>query len=132
MPVAVSRSPFLTIASTVFATIWVGFGVNAILNPDHALSFFEFRPPLGAADKKLVDSLMAVYGIRDIFMGLATYAATFVGDRKTLGWILVFGSAVAYADGVVCLMAENGGEWSHWGYGPMLTIVGVLLLGVLG
>ncbi|KAF9269523.1 hypothetical protein L218DRAFT_953137 [Marasmius fiardii PR-910] len=127
-----SRSPILTVAATAFATIWVGFGINAVIRPDHALTFFEFKPPVGATDKKLVDSLMAVYGVRDIFMGAVMYVAALVGDRKTLGWTLVLGSAVAFADGLICFMAENGGEWNHWGYAPMLSIVGALLLGVLG
>lgn len=46
----------------------IGFGVNAILRPAHALTFFEFEPPLAPQDRSLVDSLMVVYGVRDIFM----------------------------------------------------------------
>ncbi|KAL0569326.1 hypothetical protein V5O48_012632 [Marasmius crinis-equi] len=118
----------LVLASTMFATIWVGFGINAILRPDHALTFFEFSPPAGASDKQLVNSLMFVYGVRDIFMGLACYAAAFTGNKRTLGWILLAGSGVAFADGFVCYQAGKG-EWNHWGYAPMLTIVGALLIG---
>jgi len=73
---------------------------------------------------------MIVYGARDIFMGLALYAAAYTGNRKTLGWITLAGSAVAFVDGVVCWQAGKG-EWNHWGYAPMLTVVGGLLLGAL-
>ncbi|KAK1224479.1 hypothetical protein PQX77_012592 [Marasmius sp. AFHP31] len=125
-------SSILTLAGTAFATIWVGFGVNAILRPDHALTFFEFSPPAGASDKQLVDSLMVVYGARDIFMGLACYAAAFSGAQKALGWILMAGSGVAFVDGWVCYQAGNQGEWNHWGYAPMLTVVGMLLVGLSG
>jgi len=125
-----SDASALRIASSVFATIFVGFGINAIVRPDHALTFFEFAPPAGAADKKLVDSLMVVYGARDIFMGLAMYAAAYVGSRKSLGWITLAASGVAFVDGIVCKQAGQG-EWNHWGYAPMLTVVGTLLLGVL-
>jgi hypothetical protein len=125
-----SQSPSLPIAANVFGTIWIGFGINAILRPISALSFFEFEPPASAADKKLVDSLMVVYGARDIFMGLAVYIAAYFGDCKALGWILVAGSGVAFVDGAVCW--RNGkGEWNHWGYAPMLGAVGGVLLGVL-
>lgn len=63
-------------------------------------------------------------------MGLAIYLAAYFGDRKTLGWILVAGSAVAFVDGAVC-RAEGKGEWNHWSYAPVLTAVGSVLLGVL-
>lgn len=124
-----SQSPSLRIAASVFATIFVGFGVNAMLRPLNALEFFEFKAPAAAADRKIVDSLMAIYGARDIFMGLAIYSAAYYGDGKTLGWILVAGGGVAFVDGAVC-RSHGKGEWNHWGYAPVITAVGSLLLGV--
>ena len=126
----ISRSPILYIASSAFATIFIGFGVNAILRPDNALTFFEWEAPTAASDKILVENLMVVYGVRDIFMGLAMYATAYFGSRKALGWVLIAGSGVAFADGVVC-WNQGKGEWNHWGYAPMLTVVGGLLLGLL-
>lgn len=126
---ALSQSSVLHLAATAFGTIFIGFGINAIIRPDHALTFFEFAPPVGITDHQLVDSLMAVYGIRDIFMGLAIYAATFYGTSKSLGWTLISASAVAVGDGVVC-WSHGQGEWNHWGYAPMITVVGSLLLGI--
>lgn len=126
-----SQSPSLLIAATVFATIFVGFGVNAIIRPENALEFFEFKAPALDSDKKVVDGLMAIYGARDIFMGLAIYTVTYFGDRKSLGWILIAGSAVAFVDGAVCRIQVGKGEWNHWSYAPMLTAVGCVLLGIL-
>ncbi|KZV84509.1 putative integral membrane protein [Exidia glandulosa HHB12029] len=118
----------LNVAANVFGAIFVGFGINAILRPAHALTFFEFAPPASAADRQMVDSLMVVYGVRDIFMGLAIHATSYYGSRKALGWIVVAGSGVAFVDGLVCKL--NGqGEMNHWGYAPMLTAVGSLLVG---
>ena len=125
-----SQSPVLPIIANVFGTISIGFGINAILRPASALSFFEFQPPTSAADRKLVDSLMVVYGVRDIFWGLVIYIAAYFGNRKTLGWILIAGSGVAFADGAVCY-ANGKGEWNHWGYAPMMAAVGGVLLGLL-
>lgn len=126
-----SHSPYLRIAASVFGALFLGFGINAILRPRNALEFFEFEPPASASDKALVDSLMVIYGARDIFMGLAIHAATYFGDRKALGWILIAGSGVAFVDGAVCRAQVGKGEWNHWGYAPVLTAVGSMLLGVL-
>jgi hypothetical protein len=125
-----SQSSSLPIAANVFGTIFISFGINAILRPISALSFFEFKPPTSAADKKLVDSLMVVYGARDIFMGLAICIAAYFGERNSLGWILIVASGVAFVDGAIC-WGNGKGEWNHWGYAPMLTAVGAVLLGAL-
>ncbi|KAL4866712.1 hypothetical protein BDV12DRAFT_131195 [Aspergillus spectabilis] len=126
---ALSQSTALTIAATAFATISIGFGINAFVQPAHALSFFEFETPSNENDRKMVDSLMAVYGARDLFMGFAIYVAAFLGARKALGWNLIFVGAVAGVDGFVC-WTHGKGEWNHWGYAPVVTTVGVALLGV--
>lgn len=78
----------------------------------------------------MVDSLLAIYGIRDIFMGGALYAAAFTGTRKSLGWTLILASAVAYGDGYITLVANGTGQWGHWGYAPLLTGLGAVLVGV--
>lgn len=119
-----SQSHYLTLAATTFATIFTGFGINAILRPSNALTFFELSPPSSTADQNFVEALMIVYGARDIFMGLAIYAASYFGNRKTLGRILVAGSAVAFVDGAVCRVYAGKGEMNHWGYAPALTVVG--------
>ena len=113
-----------------FATIFVGFGINAVLNPTSALSFFELglSSSAAAADARLVHSLLAVYGVRDVFMGLAIYAAAIWGTSRSLGMTLVAASAVAAADGYVCFV-NGGGEWNHWGYAPAVALVGGLLAG---
>ncbi|SPO06360.1 related to integral membrane protein [Cephalotrichum gorgonifer] len=117
----------LLLISAAFATIFVAFGVNAILQPSNTLTFFELSAPTAPADRQIVDALLAVYGVRDIFMGAAIYAAAYFGSRKALGWIVISGSAVAFADGAVCQVYAGNGAWNHWGYAPVLTVVGGLL-----
>ncbi|CAG8971573.1 hypothetical protein HYALB_00009222 [Hymenoscyphus albidus] len=124
-----SKSNILLIASTAMATISLGFGINAILNPSNALSFFEFDYPTDPPTQKLIDNLMIIYGVCDIFWGIAMYAPAYYGDRKSLGWICLAGSGVAFADGAVCFAAGKG-EWGHWGYAPALTAIGSMLLGI--
>ena len=126
-----SQSPYFNVAATIFALLFLGFGINAMLWPRNALNIFGFEPPASASDQKLVDGLIIIYGVRDIFMGLAMCSATYFGNSKTLGWILVAGSGVAYVDGAVCWSQIGRGEWNHWGYAPALTIVGSVLVGIL-
>ncbi|KAE8355472.1 hypothetical protein BDV28DRAFT_146145 [Aspergillus coremiiformis] len=78
----------------------IGFGINAFVRPDHALSFFSFEAPTSPAERDLVHSLMAVYGARDIFMGVALFSALCFGHAKSAGWILMATSAVAFVDGL--------------------------------
>jgi hypothetical protein len=74
--------------------------------------------------------ILAVYAVRDIFMGAAMYAAAAFGDRKVLGWITVAAGLVAGADGAICKFMVGAGEWNHWGYGGMVVVLGgVLALG---
>ncbi|KAI9667444.1 MAG: hypothetical protein M1821_000260 [Bathelium mastoideum] len=141
-----SHSPILLFPSAFFGLIFIAFGLNALFRPDSALSFlFPPTPPstlnsspsgshhanLTLSDQSLLNNLLLVYGARDIFMGVAIIANVVWGSRKALGGVLVAGSAVAAVDGWACLRQAPGGEWSHWGYAPLLTTTGLLLLGAL-
>ncbi|KAL5357126.1 hypothetical protein BJX96DRAFT_143937 [Aspergillus floccosus] len=115
------------LAAYLFATAFIGFGINAILRPDNALSFLELSPATSPADKHLVEALMIIYGARDIFMGAAIYAAAFSGTRRSLGWTLIAASVVAMVDGAVCRV-YSAGEWGHWSYGSVITLLGVFFV----
>jgi hypothetical protein len=64
-------------------------------------------------------------------MGLAILVASYFGTPKAIGAILLAASAVVYVDGFVCKAFVGTAEWNHWGYAPMLTVLGGLLLGVV-
>ncbi|KAJ9151511.1 hypothetical protein NKR19_g4915 [Coniochaeta hoffmannii] len=125
----ISQSPILQVASHALATVFVGFGINAIVRPANALSFFEWTPPTTKADLDVLNGLLAVYGVRDIFMGLALYSAAIWGSKKSLGWTMIAASGVAFADGYICYL-HGQGQMNHWGYAPILTAVGALLTGI--
>jgi hypothetical protein len=124
-----SHSRTLTIAATAIGTIFIGFGLNGMLRPSQALSFFEFDPPTLLQDKNVVNALIIVESARDIFMGVAIYAASYYGHRKALGCIVVSAGFVAFVDGAVCLATVGKGHWVHWGYAPVVTVIGGMLLG---
>lgn len=111
----------------LFASMFVGFGINAMVRIEHGLSLLELSPPITPADRNTVDALMMIYGVRDIFMGLALFAAALFGTRKTLGWTLIAAGSVAFVDGAVCKMYSSG-EWSHWSYAPVVALTGVSFL----
>ena len=131
MPSKPSRSPTLRLLATAFGTIWLLFGLTFTLAPARALPFFSFPVPALASERQLVQSFVVLYAVRDIYMGLATYAAAWYGERRVLGWLLVAGGGVAVADGVVVRAQVGFGEWNHWGYAPIVMGVGVVLLGGL-
>ncbi|KAK4243453.1 hypothetical protein C7999DRAFT_36214 [Corynascus novoguineensis] len=124
---APSQFSALYLGAHAFAAIATGFGVNAILHPTQALTFFGIAKPTASADAIAVDSLMAVYGARDIFMGVAIWAAAFCGTPKSLGWTVLAASGVAAADGLVCYVHTTG-HWNHWSYAPVFAVIGLLLL----
>ena len=104
-----------------------------MLNPVQAMSFFEIYPSSTSnlVDQQILDVLSIVYGIRDVFMGVAIFAAAAYGDRRALGWIVVAAGGAAAVDGWACQVKVGKGEWNHWGYAPVLVVLGGLLLGVL-
>lgn len=126
---AVSQSTPVTIATILFGFIAIGFGIFDLVDPTGGLTFFEFEPPVLASTKAVYDSFIYLIGIRDIFVGIAILATLYTGNRAVAGWIITAFSAVAFGDGVICYQ-HGKGEWNHWGYAPMLTICGALLMGV--
>jgi hypothetical protein len=109
-----------------FAVVFTGFGLNVILNPVSALSFFELAYPILPAERKVIDPLLVVYGARDVFMGFALFATAYFGSPKATGWIYIAAGLIAVVDGVVCKTMVGAGEWNHWGYAPLLFGVGLV------
>ncbi|KAL6715427.1 hypothetical protein ACLMJK_006388 [Lecanora helva] len=134
-----SALPYLEYVTLYFATIFIGFGILCFVNFSKTLSFFELPYPqvsskspekTALADaKKTVDALAIVYGVRDIYMGAAIYAATLCGTRQALGWIVVAGACVAATDGAVCKFMVGKGEMNHWSYAPLMALLGGVILG---
>lgn len=121
----------LRLIAGVFGTIGIGFGINALCNPQSAVSFFELDyPSTYSPHQTLIDTLLAAYAVRDIFMGIAIYAAAYFGTKKTLGVITLAMGGVAAADGVICKVIVGQGEWNHWGYAPMAGLVGLALMAI--
>jgi hypothetical protein len=129
---AISRSPALRYAALFFGTVFLGFGANYILRPYDAFGTFGLPYVSNSADQEIIDSFCKLFGVKDVFMGIAIYSAVFLGSRQTLGVLLLAASAGAIADGTIVKAHAGTGEWNHWGYGSMIGVLGALTLGLLG
>ncbi|KAF2660956.1 hypothetical protein K491DRAFT_687772 [Lophiostoma macrostomum CBS 122681] len=128
----ISNSPLITLLSTIFGTVFLGFGFNYTLRPHEAFAVFEFPYPTNPVDQKVIDSFCVLYGAKDLFMGVSIYSAAYLGTRKSLGVILLMASVCAGIDGIVVKAHVGHGEWNHWGYGSAIGVTGLLALGLLG
>ncbi|KAL9595712.1 MAG: hypothetical protein Q9219_006278 [cf. Caloplaca sp. 3 TL-2023] len=146
-----STLPYLELVASFYATIFTGFGILYFLNPAKGLSFFELPYPLPSSSKtssstksptnkkphppldarQTLNAFAAAYGARDIFMGLAIYATAVCGTREACGWVVGAAGAVAATDGAVCRWMVGRGEWNHWGYAPVLVLLGGVMVGGL-
>ena len=126
---SISQSTAVIVAANAIGMIWISFGFYDVISPEQGLTFFEFQPPVLPSERAMVNSLVFIIGIRDVFIGLAIHLTAYFGSRSALAWIMLAASAEAFLDGVVCY-SHGKGEWNHWGYAPILTVIGLLLLGV--
>ena len=122
-----SRSPLVPYASTLFATIFLCFGLTYILSPRTGYTLFGFvSTPSSAHDWAVMQRIMVLYGAKDVFMGAAILASTWCGTRRSAGLVLVAAAACAGVDGWVVRSEAGTGEWNHWGYGSVVVTFGVL------
>lgn len=75
---------------------------------------------------------MLLFGVKDVFMGVAIWSATLAGTRRSAGLILLAAGAAAGVDGWVVKQEAGTGEWGHWGYGSVMGVLGAVMAGLLG
>ncbi|KAF2757500.1 hypothetical protein EJ05DRAFT_476752 [Pseudovirgaria hyperparasitica] len=122
-----SAFSYATIAASLSGAITVAFGINAILRPESGLQPFELAYPALPADRKVVDALMVIYGVRDVLLGAGVWVAAAFANRKTVGWYTLLIGIMAFTDGLVCKYMVGQGEWNHWGYTPMVLGLGIYM-----
>ncbi|KAF2443628.1 hypothetical protein P171DRAFT_486351 [Karstenula rhodostoma CBS 690.94] len=127
-----STSPILGLLATLFGTIFLGFGTAYTLYPRAAYPTIGLPAPTTPRDAEIMDAIMILFGAKDLFVGASILAATWLGNRKVAGVLLVLGSGCAAVDGWVVGGFTGEGEWNHWGYGMGMGLVGVLMAGVVG
>ncbi|KAK0550282.1 hypothetical protein OC845_002719 [Tilletia horrida] len=106
-----------------------GFGISAFIDPKLNLKMFGWPYPIPHAEQVQMNHFFQIYGARNIFAAVAIAAPLVLGDRRSAGAMLICFGLVAVADGWACV--EEGLQWNHWGYGPVLVLKGALMLGLL-
>ncbi|KAJ4287664.1 hypothetical protein N0V90_012367 [Kalmusia sp. IMI 367209] len=78
-----STHPALRVLSTVFGTIFLGFGVAYTLYPRAAFSSIGLPSPTTPRDADIMDAVITLFGAKDLFVGVAIHAALWMGNRKS-------------------------------------------------
>jgi hypothetical protein len=137
-----SSSPKLIYAALTIGTIFLFFGINAILRPSTAITFFANFPPTSTttsastSERTKVHTLLTAEGIRNIYNSLTIYLIAFSplipssSRPRLMGYLLVGSAIVAFFDGLGCKVHAGKGEWDHWGYGTVVFGLGLTLLGL--
>lgn len=92
------------------------------------ITVLGFSAPPQPESQKLSQSLLRMYGGRDIALGLMTLAVWARGDRRTLGYTMLASLPIALVDGFVSRDQIGSGEWGHWVF---VGIGGALAAGCL-
>ena len=113
----------LTNAAALFALFPLTMGPIMLLKPEIVPSTFETKFPLGFEDRKLAISITRLMAVRDTFLGGAILVPWYYQDNKTLGIMLLMGSAVLAADGFIQKAQAGRGQWVHWS--TVLPVAGI-------
>lgn len=125
-----SESPRLRLVAYLFAIGSFAYGSIAIFKPSMSLEFFGFQYPAKSdSSRTIIDALMLIYGIRDIYMGVAMLAAAYYKHSKMIGLLTLLNGAIAGIDGVICFNLAGAGHWNHWNLLPLVFGVAACFLG---
>ncbi|KAF2668205.1 hypothetical protein BT63DRAFT_270583 [Microthyrium microscopicum] len=116
---------FLTFINAYFATMPILVGLLLLLAPDFIIPLMFKNPPVSTANAELVDILRKGFAIRDIYMGITTWAAIYHRSRRVIGWVLLAGACVVVVDGYALHEALGRGLWDHYVFLPVLLGCGL-------
>ncbi|GGO54557.1 MULTISPECIES: DUF4267 domain-containing protein [Streptomyces] len=103
------------------------FGLNFLLNPDGAPSGFGITPwPEGNAD-----GYFAVKGVRDIAVAATVFLLLTIGQRRTLGWVVLIDAIIPLGDALTVL--THGGTYTtalsiHVSAAALVVLTAIMLL----
>ncbi|RMY18272.1 hypothetical protein D0867_05447 [Hortaea werneckii] len=101
-------------AAALFALFPLTIGPVMLFKPEIVPSTFETKFPLGFEDQKLAISITRLMAVRDTFLGGAILVPWYHEDNKILGSMVLMGSAVLAADGLIQKAQAGRGQWLHW------------------
>lgn len=81
----------------------------------------------------MMERVLVLYGAKDILVGVAIFASTWFGTRRSAGLMLVAAGACGAVDGYVVGKETGMGWWNHWGWpNVMAAVLGGVLMGLVG
>ena len=123
-----SRSQLLPNLAGIFAAIPIWIGINGLLKPSETIASVDYPVPTTPEAQKLADALTRLFAGRNISLGLVGVAIWYRGDRKLLGWGMLFVSFVPLVDALVSLDLIGRGLWYHLPFMAMALGLGAGLL----
>ena len=78
-----------------------------------------------AIKTEMFDILLKGFAIRDIYMGIVSWAALATGSRKMTGWSLLAGAAVVVVDGFALNENLGRGMFDHYAFLPVVVPLGI-------
>ncbi|CAI6333765.1 unnamed protein product [Periconia digitata] len=120
--------------SLFLGTVTIGFGLHYTLFPRSAFNNFGFAPPSSSvkpSDLELLDSILILFGAKDLFVGVSIWAAALSGNKRLTGVNILALGLCAALDGWIVKRSEGvvaGAEWGHWGYGSVALVLGAVML----
>lgn len=104
-----------------------------MIAPRRGYSLYGFSSsPSNAVDWAVMERVMVLYGVKDVFMAAAIWSATWTGTRRSAGLVLLAAGLAAGVDGWVVKTEAGEGEWAHWGYGCLVALLGLVMGGLFG
>ena len=123
-----SRSQLLPNLAGIFAAIPIWIGINGLLKPRETIASVDYPVHTTPEAQKLADALTRLFAGRNISLGLVGVAIWYRGDRKLLGWGMLFVSFVPLVDALVSLDLIGRGLWYHLPFMAMALGLGAGLL----
>jgi hypothetical protein len=127
---------FLGLTTTAFANATVILhilpttsGLYGLLRPGGALAMLGFPiQPHKSNEQNVSLSLVRMYAVRQVAMGLTCLALWWAGEHRWMGILMLICTPVAGIDGLAGRWLNDGKDWGHWGFMPVLMVLAAGLL----
>ena len=104
-----------------------------MLYPHDSYSLYGFSSePMSLADWEVLERVMILQGVKDMFMTAAIFASAWYGTRKSAGLLLLAASACAGIDRYVVGKEAGTNHSNHRGYGGLIDVLEAVMMGLFG
>ncbi|CAG9982650.1 unnamed protein product [Clonostachys byssicola] len=123
--------PYFSHVSLGLSLIPTFFGLNMLFRPGPTLESVKFPVPADPEGKKTIFSVMRFFGARNIAVSYLLVLIWSRGDNRLTAKSLVACLWIAGVDGFIQRAQTGEGQWTHWGFIPVVAGVAAGLMGWL-